>query len=46
MVGSPTTLSLGAFVLKLRFPLKNAKQNAQISAGIGKHLLGVPAACR
>ena len=45
MVTIPTILSLLAFVLKLRFPLKNAKQNEAISEGIAEHMLHLSADC-
>eukprot|EP00039_Didymoeca_costata_P008779 m.116284 g.116284 ORF g.116284 m.116284 type:complete len:901 (-) comp14228_c0_seq2:244-2946(-) len=45
MIAIPTSLSLLAFFLKLRFPLKSVKQNEKISEGIGQHLLGKPAKC-
>lgn len=35
----------GKKVLKLRFPLKNAKQNEEISEGIAEHMLQLSADC-
>lgn len=36
----PTLLSISAFVLKLRFPIRSPEQNSLISAGIGLHAMG------
>ena len=36
----PTSLSLLAFILKLRFPICTRSQNLAISEGIGRHLVG------
>ena len=41
----PTLLSLCAFFLKLRFPIKTKKQNETIAEGIGLHILGKSAPC-
>jgi hypothetical protein len=41
----PTTLSLAAFALKTRFPLKASVQNEKVVEGIAKHLIKVPSMC-
>lgn len=42
IVGIPTALSLMAFLLKTRFPLKTEKMNTMIVQGVAKHLLKLP----
>ena len=41
----PTLLSLLAFLLKLRFPIRTKEQNEVIAEGIGLHILGKSAHC-
>lgn len=40
----PSALAFGAFLIKLRFPLKTQRHNDVISEGIAEHLVGNPAA--
>ncbi len=39
----PTILSVLAYILKLRFPLKSKEDHHKICEGIGRHLMGHPA---
>jgi Na+/melibiose symporter-like transporter len=41
----PALLSFGAFLLKLKFPLKLQEQNEKIAEGISKLMLRIPAVC-
>lgn len=45
IIGVPTVLSLVAFFLKLRYPIKDESQCLQINDGIEKHVKGLPAKC-
>ena len=39
----PSALAFGAFLIKLRYPLRTARDNDMICEGVSQHLLGRPA---
>ena len=45
IIAIPTFLSVVAFILKLRYPLRTKKQNELVGVGIGQHLAGKSGVC-
>jgi hypothetical protein len=45
IIAIPTFLSVVAFILKLRYPLRTKKQNELVGVGIGQHLAGKSSVC-